>query len=86
MDYLRIGVLVALLLAFSYVTAEMLIEWLATGIQRPHEWQRLLIAHILLGHALAGFAAVLVGWRTALPWLGALGWAACSRKALFLRL
>ena len=76
MNSLRWGGLALLVLAFTCVTAAMLA---APWAQSPEaDW---LAWHRGLGQALAGYSAVLVGWRLRARWLEALGWLGLALQA-----
>lgn len=74
---MRIAVFLALVVVFSGAAATILAEWLfpdrlLTG--GGSTWTQLLLVYGLSGHMLAGYAAVLCGWRLQITWLEALGW------------
>ncbi len=84
---MQITVFLALVLGFAATTGAILIEWLAPGrvIQGSFDpWRHLMLFHGLTGHMLAGYVAVLSGWRLNLRWLETLGWLGLSAQLLAL--
>ena len=74
---MRIAVFVGLMLGFLATTGWMLAEWFAPGHlfeDFAKHWPTVIQLHGVFGHMLAGFSAVLVGWRLDLRWLERTGW------------
>lgn len=81
---MRIAVFLLLVLGFVSPTVWMLAEWLSAGLLSEgsgRHWKTLLLVHGHAGHMLAGFAAVLTGWRLGHRWLELLGWLGLAAQA-----